>query len=284
MYKQLNQATAKPDIWSAYTAEVLWADPHIARQMLSYHLNQDIPAASRSFAFIDESVDWLVAECGLDMTSSTLDFGCGPGLYTQRLKQRGIGTVVGLDFSSNSLNYAREQAGIANLDIEYHLGNYLDYQDERKFDLISMVMCDLCALNPKQRAQLLGKFKSLLSDNGTIALDVYTISRFARLTESVTLAKNAMNGFWSANDYWCIQSNWLYQDKLVSLDKYVISEADREWTVYNWLQHFSLEMLAAELDVHGLQIKASYSDLRGQPFMPESDEMAVLITHKADER
>ncbi|WP_026973266.1 class I SAM-dependent methyltransferase [Aliagarivorans marinus] len=279
MFKQINEATAKPVVWSEYTAELLWADRHIAKQMLSLHLNPDLSLASRTPAFIDESANWLVAEFGLNAASKTLDFGCGPGLYTQRLKAKGVGTVVGLDFSENSLNYAKEQANQANLAIEYHLGNYLDYSDARKFDLITLVMCDLCALSPAQRSVLFRKFKSLLAENGSIALDVYTASRFTKQSESLSLEKNAMNGFWSAEEYWCIQSSFTYQDDLVTLDKYVISQADKAWTVYNWLQHFTVEMLSRELAEHGLAIKAHYSDLRGRPYT-EGDEMAVIIGHQ----
>ncbi|WP_206679421.1 hypothetical protein [Endozoicomonas acroporae] len=80
MFKQLNNATAQPVVWSTYTAEVLWADPHIARQMMAFHLNPDINAASRSFDFIDESVSWLTSSFGLNQSSTVIDFGCGPGL------------------------------------------------------------------------------------------------------------------------------------------------------------------------------------------------------------
>ncbi|GAL35590.1 hypothetical protein JCM19240_437 [Vibrio maritimus] len=185
---------------------------------------------------------------------------------------------MGLDFSENSLHYAKQQAEQAGLEIEYRLGNYLDHKETRTFDLITMVMCDFCALNPTQRSSLLAKFKSMLAPNGSIALDVYTTSRFANQTESLMLDKNAMNGFWSAKDYWCIQSNFTYQDEKVTLDKYVIYEEESEKTVYNWLQHFSLEQIKAELEPHGLAIKASYSDLRGKP-LAEADEMAVVIGH-----
>ncbi|WP_422450353.1 class I SAM-dependent methyltransferase [Endozoicomonas sp. ALB091] len=202
MFKQLNNATAKPVAWSSYTAAVLCADPHIARQMMAYHLNPDINAASRSFDFIDESVSWLISSFGLNQSSTVIDFGCGPGLYTQRLKKQGTGTVVGLDFSQNSLEYASQQADRSNLDIEYHLGNYLDY--------------------------------------------------------------------------WCIQSSFLYRPELVTLDKYVICEEEREWTVYNWLQYFTLDMLRSELEQHGLEIQATYSDLRGRPWT-DGDEIAVVI-------
>ncbi|AQW61223.1 class I SAM-dependent methyltransferase [Vibrio owensii] len=279
MLKKLNEATAKPAVWSAYTADVLWTDNHIAKQMLSFHLNQEIEAASRSFNFIDESVDWLVSEFGLNQDSKTIDFGCGPGLYTQRLKMRGVGTVLGLDFSQNSLEYATQQAASSNLAIEYHLGNYLEFSDTRQFDLITLVMCDLCALNPTQRATLFAKFKTLMAESGAIALDVYTQTRFNKQAEALTLNQNAMNGFWSAEDYWCIQSSFKYDTDLVTLDKYVITEAQREWTVYNWLQHFTLDMLKAELAPHGLEVQATYSDLRGKPFV-DGDEMAVVIRHK----
>ncbi|WP_238322155.1 class I SAM-dependent methyltransferase [Vibrio mexicanus] len=188
--------------------------------------------------------------------------------------------MVGLDFSENSLAYAKNQAKEAGIEIEYHLGNYLEYKDNRQFDLITLVMCDLCALNPSQRATLLAKFKSLLAPNGSIVLDVYTAHRFKQQAESLNVERNAMNGFWSGEDYWCIQSSFTYQSDLVTLDKYVISQEDKEWTVYNWLQHFTVDQLTNELNAHGLEIKQTYSDLRGTPFT-EADEMAVVIGHQS---
>lgn len=279
MFKKIDSATTKPAVWSEYTADVLWTDEHIAKQMLAFHLNPDLSLASRTVAFIDDSVTWLASEFDLNETSKVIDFGCGPGLYTHRLKAKGIGTVVGLDFSKNSLNHAIKQSEQANLAIEYHYGNYLEYSDSRKFDLITLVMCDLCALNPQQRSQLYTKFKSLLAQSGSIALDVYTATRFAAQGESLSLEKNAMNGFWSDCDYWCIQSSFKYENEKVTLDKYVISQEDKEWTVLNWLQHFTLEDLNKELDAHGLEIKRAYSDLKGSPLV-DGDEMAVVIGHK----
>ncbi len=279
MFKKITNATAKPIVWSEYTADVLWTDDHIAKHMLSFHLNPDLSLASRTLPFIEESVAWLVSEFGLSGTSKVIDFGCGPGLYTHRLKAKGVGSVVGLDFSKNSLNHATEQAQQANLSIEYHYGNYLEYSDAREFDLITLVMCDLCALNPIQRSELLSKFKSLLAPNGSIALDVYTATRFAEQNESLSLERNSMNGFWSHEDYWCIQSSFKFEEEKVTLDKYVISQEDKEWTVFNWLQHFTIEELSQELEAHGLEIKRAYSDLRGTPLV-DGDEMAVVIGHK----
>ncbi|MFM2590165.1 class I SAM-dependent methyltransferase [Vibrio sp. TBV020] len=279
MFKKISKATTKPVVWSEYTADVLWTDEHIAKQMLAFHLNPDLSLASRTASFIEESVSWLVSEFKLDENSKVIDFGCGPGLYTHRFKAKGVGTVVGLDFSKNSLKHASKQAELANLAIEYNYGNYLEFNDSRKFDLITLVMCDLCALNPEQRAELYSKFKSLLALDGSIALDVYTATRFSNQSESLNLEKNSINGFWSDTDYWCIQSSFKYEDEKVTLDQYVISQEDKEWTVFNWLQHFTLEELSQELDAHGLVIKKAYSDLRGTP-LADGDEMALVICHK----
>jgi len=279
MFNKLNLATEKPVVWSSYTADILWTDTHISMQMLAYHLNPDISVASRTATFIDQSVDWLVSEFNLCNVSKVVDFGCGPGLYTHRFKSRGVGTVVGLDFSTNSLNYANQQANASNLEIEYRLGNYLDYNDSRKFDLICLVMCDFCALNPSQRSKLLIKFKSILEKDGVIALDVYTQSRFEKLDQALNLEKNSMNGFWSENEYWSIHSSFKYESEIVTLDKYVIVEDKRERTVYNWLQHFNIEMLTEEFSRHDLRIDAIYSDLKGSVFS-DGDEMALIIKHK----
>lgn len=280
MYAELNEAAEKPVIWSKYTADVLWTDGHIAKQMLAFHLNPSVSIASRTAVFIDNSVDWLVSTLGLNSTSKTIDFGCGPGLYTQRLKTKGIGNVVGVDFSKSSLAHAAHQATSAGLNIEYQHCDYLKYTDTRKFDLITLVMCDLCALNPDQRATLLGKFKSMLQPEGKIALDVYTDRRFAAQQASLDLEKNAMGGFWSTDDYWCVKASFTYDVERVTLDKYTIFEESRQWTVYNWLQHFDLASLNQELCQHGLKIIGSYNDLCGNPIIGgDGDEMALIITH-----
>ncbi len=73
--------SARPEPFSVYTTPEFWDDPHISAQMLRHHLDPMSPAASRTHAFIDRSVDWLCAVLGLGPSSRVLDLGCGPGLY-----------------------------------------------------------------------------------------------------------------------------------------------------------------------------------------------------------
>jgi len=63
----------------------------------------------------------------------------------------------------------------------------------------------------------------------------------------------------------------------VILDKYTLIEADRNRTIYNWLQYFSPEALEKEFVDCGLIIEKVYSDVAGSPFDPKNNEFAVVI-------
>ena len=69
----------------------LWTRPHLAEQMLGYHLNQETDLASRRFESIDRVVEWIDAQLNLP-NKSVCDLGCGPGLYAQRFERCAIGT------------------------------------------------------------------------------------------------------------------------------------------------------------------------------------------------
>ena len=154
MFEFLVDVNRRPEPFEEYTARELWTDSHTSEQMLAYHLNETGDAASRNHAFLDRSADWIVSHFGLGSGSKVADFGCGPGLYAQRLARAGAG-VTGIDFSANSLRYAREGAVDEGLDIEYVEADYLGFETNRRFDLIMMIMCDFCALSPDQRGSLL---------------------------------------------------------------------------------------------------------------------------------
>ncbi|MCP4422255.1 MAG: methyltransferase domain-containing protein, partial [Chloroflexi bacterium] len=114
MYKKLAAISQRPRPFSKYSAAELWTDPHIAQQMLKYHLDQSNDRASRRLTFIDASVAWLQDRFNIGSGTRIADFGCGPGLYATRLAALGA-EVTGIDFSANSLKYARETAVNQNL-------------------------------------------------------------------------------------------------------------------------------------------------------------------------
>lgn len=275
MFEELKKINTRPAPFEFYTAEELWANDHTAKQMLRYHLNEAIDVSSRNKNFIDHSVEWIISHFEVNKNTEIADFGCGPGLYTTRLAERKA-IVTGIDFSSNSLGYAKEVATKKDLEIDYILANYLYFETTKRFDLITMIMCDFCALSLKQRKTILSKFHSLLKPGGSVLLDVYSLDAFRQKEESATYEFNQLNGFWSPEDYYCFVNIFKYEKEKVILDKYTIIEESRERIVYNWLQYFSKDSLVKEFEGNDFKVEGIFSNVSGEAFKPESTEIAIV--------
>ena len=106
MYNDLKTINSRPEPFEFYTADQLWADSHTSKHMLEFHLNESIDVSSRNKEFIGRSVDWVVSHFNVGSNSRIADFGCGPGLYTTPLAEKGA-DVTGIDFSERSIRYAK---------------------------------------------------------------------------------------------------------------------------------------------------------------------------------
>lgn len=275
LYKKLVAIDERPSPFSQYTAADLWTNPHIARQMLKAHLNPNTDSASRRPSFIEASVNWLHKRFNIGPGTRIADFGCGPGLYTTRLTQLDT-EVTGIDFSANSLAYAKETAATQNLTIDYIHTNYLNYQSDKRFDLILLIYCDFCPLSPAQRQQLLTVFKAHLADGGSIVLDVHSLVEFDQFEESVSYGRRQYGDFWTDEDYFDFIYQFKYEAERVTLDKYTIFTPTRELEIYNWLQYYDQPSLAAEFSANGLTITDWYANVAGESFDPQSPTMAII--------
>ncbi|MEZ5070094.1 MAG: methyltransferase domain-containing protein [Bacteroidales bacterium] len=275
MLETLERINRRPQPWSAYTASDLWTDEHTSAQMLAYHLNGDIDVSSRNAAFIARSVAWITSEFGIGPGRRIADFGCGPGLNATPLAQTGA-EVTGIDFSVRSLEHARGVAEREGLTIRYVHQNYLEFESDDRFDLVMMIMCDFCALSPVQRRGMLDRFRRILTPDGSVLLDVYSLSRFAGLEESTGYALGLHNGFWSARPYYGFYNTFLYPKEKVALDKFTLVEDGRTREVFNWLQHFSPSSLEAEFAEAGFRVRNLFSDVAGSPYEEDSPEFAVV--------
>ena len=257
MYTELAELSKRPSVFSVDTAETLWTDPHLAKMMLATHLSQDTALASRPVEAIDRVVDWIDQSFGLEGLS-VCDLGCGPGLYANRYAGRGA-IVHGLDFSSSSIDYARQHVPPKGGPVTYQVANYLNDPLPEKQQLVTLIYCDLCPLSPVQRQALLARIFHALTPGGKFIFDVYSTSAFESVVESASFERNLMNGFWSANDYFAFQHTFRYDTEAVSLDHYTIIEKDRSWDVYNWLQYFSQDQIHRELQEAGFD-KVEFTD------------------------
>ena len=275
MFEELERMNTRPEPFEFDTTRGLWTDEHTSKQMLSFHLNGEIDVASRNTTFIDKSVEWISSYFHVGAGTKIADFGCGPGLYTTRLARKQA-EVTGIDFSTRSIEYAREIAVGENLPIEYINQDYLEYETDKRFDLIMMIFCDFAVLKPSKREKMLSKFHTFLKSEGSILFDVPSLNAFDKREETTVYEVNLMNNFWSPRKYHGFLHTFKYDTEKVMLDKYSIIEANRTRIIYNWLQCFSPEMIENELKAHGFSIKDFFSNVAGSAYDSESEVFAIV--------
>jgi len=275
VFDKLEDINTRPAPFQFYTAEALWTDEHTSKKMLEFHLNESVDLSSRNTVFIDRSTAWIVSRFNVKGNTHIADFGCGPGLYSIRLAKEKA-NVTGIDFSANSIQYAKKAAEREGLKVEYHHQNYLEFDTENQFDLIIMIFCDFCALSPTQRKTILDKYYRFLKPGGSVLLDVHSANMFNAITAKAIYERNLMNRFWSPNDYFGFLNTYKYEAEKVTLDKYTIIEENRTRVFYNWLQHFSRESLKKEFKKGGFTVDDFYSDVCGTPFSEDSQDIAIV--------
>jgi 2-polyprenyl-3-methyl-5-hydroxy-6-metoxy-1,4-benzoquinol methylase len=276
LFLLLEKINKKPKAYEHYTTPELWCDPYISKQMLKYHLGEDVELASRKKNFIDRSSEWIADYFKIGKQFKICDFGCGPGLYTTRFAGKGA-VITGVDFSQTSIDYARAQAKKHDLEIEYVLQDYLKFETDNQFDLITMIYCDFCALNPNQRAILLKKFHKYLKNNGSILLDVSSFAQYAAKQQMATYEYSKSDGFWSENPYYVFQNCFKYEQEHLLLDKFTIIEKSRMRENYNWLQCFSVETIKKELQQNGFELIDHFANVAGDPYKEDATEIAIVV-------
>lgn len=237
MIQELIKQTIKPALYEKGNA-VMWTDPHISKQLLEVHLSEHTDLASRKNETIKSTVDWVLSHCK-DEALKILDLGCGPGLYSEMLAKLGH-HVTGVDFSQNSIEYARKKAESKNLQIKYLNKDYTKLElPENQFDLVILVYTDFGPLLPGERELLLKKIKTVLKPGGLFIFDVLNDKNIS----SKVSPKNweaSEKGFWSENPYLALSESFLYEEEKVVLYQHIISD-DGNTKVYRFWNHFFSE-------------------------------------------
>lgn len=254
---------------------LFWDDPHISAQMLKAHLNPDNDLASRRPETIRKSVDWLIASLGLRAGDPILDLGCGPGLYSARLAEKGL-RVTGVDYSRRSIDYAVEYARKRNLDIRYRYQDYLTLEDEGQYDAALLIYGDYCPLSPEQRSRLLGNVRRALKPGGYFVLDVTTpVHRRKYGNRNGWYAVET--GFWKPGPHLVLEEGFDYPDQSVFLDQAVVIEESGKVSIYrNWFQDFTRETITAELEEGGFVVQGVWNDLFGTPFTEDTGWIGMI--------
>lgn len=270
--KLLSGFEKKPDLYGE-REEPFWDDPHISQQMLEAHLNSEQDAASYKHKTIDGIVEWLVKYLNLKEKAKVLDLGCGPGLYCTRFSRHGL-DVVGMDYSKNSINYARKHAESNCLSIQYICQDYLTMDYSCEFDCIFLIYCDFGALSDCSRSLLLQKIHKALKPGGMFIFDVFT--RFNWDRQPVRNWYVSESGFWRPFPHFVLEQAFHYEKENVFLKQYIIIDNSGKVSIYNLSDHYySKQSILQLMEEHGFCIQDIWSNLTGRAYAENTKCLGV---------
>jgi len=277
---KINLSVLKNTIQQPYIFEKgtdkFWEDEYVSEQMLNFHLNPDIEAASKTKETIDAETSFIIKSTDMKEGKDVLDLGCGPGLYVKEFAKTGA-TITGIDISERSINYANE-----NIKTEYEKTffirkNYLDINFEKSFDIVTLIFYDFCALSTNEQELLLSKIHRALRDNGIFILDVVTEKKETSILTNVSVSEG---GFWSPKPYIEILNTYLYEEpKTEGLQYTIIDEEGITKVIRIYHRLFSLTEITEMLTKNGFKIEKVYKNLKGESLTEHSDTFGIIV-HK----
>ncbi len=276
-FDQLYDFSRRPKLYEPGNS-IMWTDPYISKQLLECHLNPNNDMASRSNDKINLIVDWIEKHTnkkGMDI----LDLGCGPGLYAEKLASQGH-RVTGVDFSSNSIAYAKKATLLNKTNITYFCKNYLDIDFKEAFDLVILIYLDFCVLNVHERKVVLNNIYTSLRDGGVFIFDVVNSNNIEDkvLKQSWDVCKS---GFWDDKPYIVLNNGYHYKEDKVLLNQHiVINEDDAVKTYHFWSTYYDYEDVGSLLKGSSFTNIESYSNVLPKIDAWTGDNISFYIAKK----
>ncbi|MBU1101171.1 MAG: class I SAM-dependent methyltransferase [Bacteroidetes bacterium] len=276
LYKLLKESQ-KPEIYTPGTS-VMWTDEHISKKLLEIHLNPDLDLASRRESTINKTVKWIDSVAG-EKNLDILDLGCGPGLYSKRFAKSGH-KVTGIDFSKNSIDYAIKENISDGLDVNYRHGNYLELDENEKYNPVILIFTDLGVLLPDERELLLSKIYKSLKPGGIFIFDVINDKNI----NSKVSPKNwevSDNGFWRNSPYMTLSNSFIYLEEKVILFQHLIHQEECNLETYRfWTHFFSHADLDSMLNEHEFYEREYFENVLPGYDMWSGDNVTFCVAKK----
>lgn len=209
--------------------KIPWHEPEFSQRMLAQHLSQAHNWASRRLEIITAQSAWLEKHLP-PAPARILDLGCGPGLYTHLLAEKGY-HCLGVDYSPASIAYARQRADAARLDIAYLQEDILRFKPGERFDCILFLFAEFNTFKRQQAHALLRNCAAWLKDDGFLLLEAQTWQGVEQQGTQADTWQALNQGLFCVKPHICLQQN-TWQPPLAHSSYYIIEAASQEVTAY----------------------------------------------------
>lgn len=276
MYKKLKELCSITTLFQD-SSNSYWDDEYISSNLLKQHLIQNSDNASRNQSFQRDSIIFIDALLKKHKAHNLIDFGCGPGFYTEALAKLNY-QVTGIDFSKRSIDFAIKNALHNNLNIHYRYENYLSIEDASCYDFASLIYCDYGSLSEENRLKLLKNIHRSLKPNGLFILDVFTVNHYLDFKEFQNYSFKEQS-FWYESKHLELSNHQSFPN-FITLQQNIIIAEKSEKIINRWYQHFTLEMLQNELKQANFEVEAIYQDIKGTPYNKDANTLCLLLRKK----
>lgn len=240
--------------------KIPWHDPDFSRRMLREHLSQAHDAASRRSMIIDEHVEWIQHAVLNNRSSRILDLGCGPGLYSSRLAQRGH-SCMGIDFSPASVAYARHYAQAHQLACDYCLDDLRAAEYGTGYDLVMLIFGEFNPFRPAEAQHILNKAYMALNDGGQLLLEVSTFRAVQRQGQQCATWYTLEQGLFSDRPHVVLIESFWHAAQAVATERFYVVDAET-----NEITRHSISTQAyTDEQYRGLVQAAGFADIRFYP-------------------
>ena len=251
LLEQVSKLSQKPTLFEKGTGSI-WTEAYLANQMLQNHLDLKSDASSRRKEMLDKTISFLSRR--LKERSTILDLGCGPGLYSERLCINGH-KVTGIDFSENSIKFARDSAQRKGLDIEYICKNILSIEYEENYDGVIQIYGELNTFSDEEINRLFTRVQKALKPGGLFIFDVTTPNhRSKNRFNKDWLISNG--GFWRGSSHMVLVENFDYEEN-IWLEQYTVIDENEVKVYRNWFHEYTketIELVALERGFSQVQV------------------------------
>lgn len=247
----------------------IWTDPYIQKNLLEAHLNPQSDAASRNPQSIATTVNFIDGQ--IQANSHILDLGCGPGLYAQRLTEKGH-RVTGVDFNKASIAYAKKQATASHFICADYIRDFPDGQ----YDAVMMIYCDMGTHSDEQRDALLTACFEALNTKGKLIFDVFNENIVSDKKEEKTWQYSAGPGFWRKEPHLVLKQTFHYPQNRAFADQYHIVSGDKVDYFLLWERYYTKHEIHGLLKRIGFQQVSIFDDLLSGNNFTSNHEMFVV--------
>lgn len=270
--KVLKKAISKPKLFEKST-DKFWDDEHVSEQMLNFHLNPEIEAASKTKETIKAETDFIIKTTGMNSSKAVIDLGCGPGLYVKEFAKTGA-EVMGVDISQRSIQFAKENVQKDYKNTGFYKRDYLEIDYKNAFDIATLIFYDFCALSTNEQSRLLTRIHDALKNDGMLILDVVSEHRQVSLDSRTSISDG---GFWSPKPYIEIFNYFLYEEPKTEGNQYtIIDEEGKIKIIRIYHRLFSLEEITTLFNNHNFKIEMIYKNLKGEALNSDSETYGII--------